>query len=71
MQVDDLMSAPVYAVSPGDTVSHVKNVMLKHKVGRVVWRIKGFLSALSPNMTSRSCSSRQRRVGEGDIRIAP
>ncbi|MGP8012270.1 MAG: hypothetical protein ACLPI9_07340 [Halobacteriota archaeon] len=28
------MSAPVYTVSPDDTVSHVKNVMLKHKVGR-------------------------------------
>ncbi|MGD0716618.1 MAG: CBS domain-containing protein [Halobacteriota archaeon] len=36
MQVDDLMSGPVYTVSPDDTVSHVKNVMLKHKVGRVV-----------------------------------
>jgi predicted transcriptional regulator len=34
MQVDDLMSAPVYTVSHDDTVSHVKNVMLKHKVGR-------------------------------------
>jgi len=36
MQVDDLMSAPMHAVSPDDIVSHVKNVMLKHKVGRVV-----------------------------------
>jgi predicted transcriptional regulator len=34
MQVDDLMSAPVYTVSPDDIVSHVKNVMLKHKVGQ-------------------------------------
>jgi len=36
MQVNDLMSSPVYTVSPDDTISHVKNVMLKHKVGRVV-----------------------------------
>ena len=43
MQVDDLMSAPVYAVSPDDTVSHVKNVMLKHKVGMVVVAYKGAL----------------------------
>jgi CBS domain-containing protein len=35
MQVDDLMNAPVYSVSPEDTVGHVKNVMLKHKIGRV------------------------------------
>jgi len=43
MQVDDLMSAPVYTVSPDDTISHVKNVMLKHKVGRVVVAYEGAL----------------------------
>ena len=43
MQVDDLMSAPVYTVSPDDTISHVKNVMLKHKVGRVVVAYEGTL----------------------------
>lgn len=43
MQVDDLMSGPVYTVSPDDTVSHVKNVMLKHKVGRVVVAYQGAL----------------------------
>jgi CBS domain-containing protein len=43
MQVDDLMSAPVYSVSPDDTVGHVKNVMLKHKVGRVVVAYEGAL----------------------------
>lgn len=43
MQVDDLMSAPVYAVAPDDTISHVKNVMLKHKVGRVIVAYEGAL----------------------------
>jgi CBS domain-containing protein len=43
MLVDDLMSAPVYTVSPEDTVSHVKNVMLKHKVGRVAVAYEGTL----------------------------
>jgi CBS domain-containing protein len=43
MQVDDLMSAPVYSVSPEDTVGHVKNVMLKHKIGRVVVAYEGTL----------------------------
>jgi len=64
MQVDDLMSAPVYAVAPDDTASHVKNVMLKHKVGRVVVAYEGLLLALSPNTTSRRCLSRQRRVAK-------
>jgi CBS domain-containing protein len=43
MQVDDLMSAPIYSVSPEDTVGHVKNVMLKHKIGRVVVAYEGTL----------------------------
>jgi CBS domain-containing protein len=43
MQVDDLMNAPVYSVSPEDTVAHVKNVMLKHKVGRVAVAYEGTL----------------------------
>ncbi|MGZ4904052.1 MAG: CBS domain-containing protein [Halobacteriota archaeon] len=36
MRVDDLMSAPVFVAAPDDTVGHVKNLMLKHKVSRIV-----------------------------------
>lgn len=43
MQVDDLMNAPVCSVSPEDTVGHVKNVMLKHKIGRVAVAYEGTL----------------------------
>ena len=43
MQVVDLMNAPVYSVSPEDTVGHVKNVMLKHKIGRVAVAYEGAL----------------------------
>ena len=43
MQVDDLMNAPVYSVSPEDTVAHVKNVMLKQKIGRVAVAYEGTL----------------------------
>lgn len=32
----DVMSAPVYAVSPGDTVAHARNLMVRHKISRVV-----------------------------------
>jgi CBS domain-containing protein len=31
----DVMSAPVYIVSPEDLVSHARNLMLKHKISRV------------------------------------
>ncbi len=43
MQVNDLMNAPVFSVSPEDTVAHVKNVMLKHKIGRVAVAYEGVL----------------------------
>ncbi len=36
MRIDDLMSAPVFVAAPDDTVGHVKNLMLKHKVSRIV-----------------------------------
>lgn len=36
MKVNDLMSAPVYVASPEDTIGHVKNLMLKHKISRVM-----------------------------------
>ncbi len=36
MRVDDLMSAPVFVAAPDDTVGHVKNLMLKHKVSRII-----------------------------------
>ncbi len=36
MRVDDLMSAPVFVAAPDDTVGHVKKLMLKHKVSRIV-----------------------------------
>ena len=46
MQVEDLMSAPVYTVSADDTVGHVKNVMLKRKVSRVLVTDGGALVGL-------------------------
>ncbi len=43
MRVDDLMSAPVFVAAPDDTVGHVKNLMLKHKVGRIIIAYEGAL----------------------------
>ena len=36
MLVSDLMSTPVHAAKPGDTVSHARNLMLRHKISRVL-----------------------------------
>ncbi len=43
MRVDDLMSAPVFVAAPDDTVGHVKNLMLKHKVSRIIVAYEGAL----------------------------
>jgi len=32
----DVMSAPVYVVSPGDTVAYARNLMVRHKISRVI-----------------------------------
>ena len=32
----DVMSTPVFAVSPGDTVAHARNLMVRHKISRVL-----------------------------------
>ena len=36
MLVSDLMSSPVHACRPGDTVSYARNMMLKHHISRVL-----------------------------------
>jgi len=35
MQASDVMSSPVYVVSPTDNVAHARNLMLKHKISRL------------------------------------
>lgn len=36
MKIKDIMSAPVYVVSPDETVARARNLMLRHKIGRLV-----------------------------------
>ena len=36
MNVEDIMSYPVYVITPDETISHARNLMLKHKIGSVV-----------------------------------
>ena len=48
MLVSDLMSTPVHAAKPGDTVSYARNLMLRHKISRVLvaedGRAKGIIT---------------------------
>ncbi len=36
MKIKDIMSTPVYVVSPEETVARARNLMLRHKIGRLV-----------------------------------
>ena len=36
MQVKDIMSTPVYAITPAEPVSHARNLMLRHKISRLL-----------------------------------
>jgi len=44
--VSDLMSAPVYACRPDDTVSSVRNLMLRHRISRVLVMDSGRMSGI-------------------------
>ncbi len=36
MKIKDIMSSPVYVVSPDENVARARNLMLRHKIGRLV-----------------------------------
>ena len=36
MNVEDIMSSPVYIIDPEDPISHARNLMLKHKIGSII-----------------------------------
>ena len=36
MRVKDIMSAPVYAVTPGEPISRARNLMLRHRISRLL-----------------------------------
>ncbi|HDJ37740.1 MAG TPA: CBS domain-containing protein, partial [Methanosarcinales archaeon] len=41
MRVKDIMSAPVYAITPGDPISRARNLMLRHKISRLLVTLHG------------------------------
>lgn len=36
MKIEDIMSSPVYIITPDEPVSHARKLMLKHKIGSIV-----------------------------------
>ena len=42
----DIMSSPVFTVTPGDTVAHARNLMVRHKISRVLVMDGGKLSGV-------------------------
>jgi len=42
----DVMSTPVFAVSPGDTVAHARNLMVRHTISRVLVMDSGKLTGI-------------------------
>ena len=36
MNVEDIMSSPVYVIAPDEPISHARKLMLKHKIGSIV-----------------------------------
>jgi len=35
MQAKDILSSPVYIVSPGENIAHARKTMLKHRISRL------------------------------------
>ena len=46
MIAQDIMTAPVYFVSPNETVAHARNLMVKHKISRILIMEEGKLAGI-------------------------
>lgn len=56
--VSDLMSSPVHVAGPADTIAHLRNIMLKHRISRVPILDDGRLVGM---VTKKDLGSRLRR----------
>ncbi|MFY9750659.1 MAG: CBS domain-containing protein [Methanoregula sp.] len=54
----DIMSSPVFAVSPQDTLAHARNLMVRHKISRVLVMDAGTLTGI---LTKKDIGYRQQR----------
>jgi CBS domain-containing protein len=64
----DLMSSPVFTVSPGDTVAHARNLMVRHKISRVLVMVAGNLSGI---LTKKDIGYHQQQPGPAWRRRTP
>jgi CBS domain-containing protein len=56
----DVMTAPVFIVSPSDTIAHVRNLMVKHRISRVLVMDEGKLTGI---LTKKDIAYRLRQRG--------
>ena len=59
LAVADLMSSPVFAVSPRDTVAHARNLMVRHRISRVLVMDGGQLTGI---LTKKDIEYRLQQV---------
>ncbi|WP_321506101.1 CBS domain-containing protein [uncultured Methanoregula sp.] len=67
MYARDVMTAPVYTVSPGETVAHARNLMVRHKISRLLVMEGATLSGI---LTKKDIAYRLRQ-GEPAWRRRP
>ena len=60
MFAQDVMTAPVFIVSPNDTVAHVRNLMVKHRISRVLVMDENRLTGV---LTKKDIAYRLRQQG--------
>ncbi|WAC04780.1 MAG: CBS domain-containing protein [Methanoregula sp.] len=46
MKASDVMSAPVHVISPSETVAHARNLMVRHRISRLLVMEDGMLSGI-------------------------
>jgi CBS domain-containing protein len=59
MQAQDIMSSPVYIVSPAETLAHARNLMVKHHISRVVVMDEGRIAGI---LTKKDIAYRLRQA---------
>ncbi|HVP96651.1 CBS domain-containing protein [Methanoregula sp.] len=64
----DLMSSPVFVVAPGDTVAHARNMMVRHKISRVLVMDAGNLTGI---LTKKDIGYRLQQPGPAWRRRTP
>ncbi|MCK5659774.1 MAG: CBS domain-containing protein, partial [Methanosarcinales archaeon] len=60
MKVKDIMSTPVYVVSPDEPISRARNLMLKHKISRLVVMEDNLVAGI---VTKTDIQRRLKQVG--------